>query len=164
MTVRYYRQGADMLKRSKLAELRLDELTDEHAQQFAAENRHLSPSGINRGLRTLRRALNLAYQWNQLEKPVKVELAKGENQRERVLTDDELAAYLAACSQPWRDAASIISEEGMRPGEVFALRWPHVFIGERWNWLDTGRGGKEQSSPSHPSSDSSRTRAPESSS
>ena len=129
MTVRYYRQGADMLKRSKLAELRLDELTDEHAQQFAAENRHLSPSGINRGLRTLRRALNLAYKWNQLDRPVKVELAKGENQRDRVLSDEELTAYLAACPQPWRDAASIISEEGMRPGEVFALRWPHALIG-----------------------------------
>jgi integrase len=130
MTVRYYRQGADMLKRSRLAELRLDELTDEHAQQFAAEYSRLSPSGINRGLRTLRRALNLGYKWNQLDKPIKVELAKGENQRERVLTDAELTTYLDACPQPWRDAASIISEEGMRPSEVFALRWPHVFIGE----------------------------------
>ncbi len=130
LTVRYYRQGADMLKRSKLADLRMDELTDEHAQQFAAEYRHLSASGINRGLRTLRRALNLAYKWNQLDKPVKVELAKGENQRERVLTDKELVPYLDACAQPWRDAATIISEEGMRPGEVFALRWSHVLIGE----------------------------------
>ena len=129
MTVRYYRQGAQMLTRSKLAGLRLDELTDEHAQQFAAEYGKLSPSGVNRGLRTLRRALNLAYQWNQLDKPVKVELAKGENQRDRVLTDLELAAYLNACRQPWRDAATIIAEEGMRPGEVFALRWPHVFLG-----------------------------------
>jgi integrase len=130
MTVRYYRQGAQMLTRSKLAALRLDELTDEHAQQFAAEYSKLSPSGINRGLRTLRRALNLAYQWNQLDKPIKVELAKGENQRDRVLTETELAGYLSACPQPWRDAATIIAEEGMRPGEVFALRWSHVFMSE----------------------------------
>jgi hypothetical protein len=58
MTVRYYRSGAEILKRSKLAGLRLDEITSEHAQQFAAEFGALSPSGINRGLRTLRRALN----------------------------------------------------------------------------------------------------------
>jgi hypothetical protein len=32
----------------------------------------------NRGLRTLRRALNLAYAWAQIERPVKIELAKGE--------------------------------------------------------------------------------------
>jgi integrase len=130
MTVRYYRQGADMLKRSKLANLRLDELTGEHAQQFAAEFGRLSPSGINRGLRSLRRALNLAYEWGQIEKPVKVELAKNENQRDRVLTDEELAAYLEACGQPWRDAATMIAEEGMRPGEVFVLRWPHLLVGQ----------------------------------
>jgi integrase len=29
-----------------------------------------------------------------------------------------------------RDAATIIAEEGMRPGEVFALRWPRLLIGE----------------------------------
>jgi hypothetical protein len=109
MTIRYYRQGAQMLTRSRLAGVRLDELTGEHAQQFAAEYSKLSPSGINRGLRTLRRALNLAYQWNQLDKPVKVELAKGENQRDRVLTESELAAYLSACPQPWQDVASIIA-------------------------------------------------------
>jgi integrase len=130
MTVRYYRQGSDMLKRSKLAGLRLDETTSEHAQQFAAEFGSLSPSGINRGLRTLRRALNLAYEWGVIEKPVKIELAKNENQRDRVLTDEELTAYLDACAQPWRDAATMISEEGMRPGEVFVLRWPHLLIGE----------------------------------
>ena len=32
--------------------------------------------------------------------------------------------YARRHGQPWRDVASIISEEGMRPGEVFALRWP----------------------------------------
>jgi integrase len=109
-----------------LAALRLDELTDEHAQQFAAEYGKLSPSGINRGLRTLRRALNLAFRWNQLDKPVRVALAKGEHQRDRVLTDEELTAYLAACPQPWQDCATIIADEGMRPGEVFTLQWQHV--------------------------------------
>jgi integrase len=144
MTVRYYRQGAQMLIRSRLAELRLDDLTGEHAQQFAAEFRRLSPSGINRGLRTLRRALNLAYQWNQLDKPVKVELAKGENQRDRVLTELELSAYLTACPQPWCDAATIIAEEGMRPGEVFALRWSHIFIGGEDNSLIRVVDGKSK--------------------
>jgi len=46
-TVKYYKQGAEMLKRSKLSGLRLDELTSEHVGQFAAEFSHLSPSGIN---------------------------------------------------------------------------------------------------------------------
>jgi integrase len=129
-TYRYYKQSSDMLKRSALANLRLDELTEEHAQAYAAEFRHLSPSGINRGLRTLRRAMNLAFKWNVIDKPVKVELAKGEVQRERVLTAEELAVYLSKCLQPWRDCAAIIADEGMRPGEVFALQWQHVLLSE----------------------------------
>ena len=130
-TVRYYRQGSDMLINSKLSWLRLDELTSEHGQQFAAEFGRLSPSGINRGLRTLRRALNLAYAWGQIERPVKIELAKG------------VSTNVTACClmrnppntsppapQPWRDCATLILEEGFRPGEVFALRWSHILFGE----------------------------------
>ncbi len=130
LTLRYYIQGSAMLLKSTLAGLRLDELTDQHAQQFASQHASLSPSGINRGLRTLRRALNVAYQWGKLEKPAKVTLAAGENQRDRVLTEHETARYLTACPQPWRDCATITLDEGFRPGEVFALRWPHVFLNE----------------------------------
>jgi integrase len=119
-----------MIKRSALASLRLDELTEEHAQVYAAEFRHLSPSGINRGLRTLRRALNLALKWNIIDKPVKVELAKGEIQRDRVLSATELDAYLSKCQQPWRDCAAILADEGMRPGEVFSLQWQHILLSD----------------------------------
>jgi len=125
-TLRYYTQGTDMLLDSSMAALQIDQISDQQAQRFAAEYGRLSPSGINRGLRTLRRALNLAYQWGQLEKPAKISLAKGERQRDRVLTDEEVTAYLAACPQPWRDCATIIVDEGLRPGEVFVLQWPHV--------------------------------------
>jgi len=63
-----------------------------------------------------------------MEKPVRIFLAKGEKQRDRVLTDKELSAYLAACPQPWKDCATIISEEEIRPGEVFVLQWPHELM------------------------------------
>src|SRR6266576_1769863 len=65
-SLRYYKQGSAMLQKSELAGLGLDELTDQHAQQFARQHAKLSPSGINRGLRTLRRVLNLAYKWQKL--------------------------------------------------------------------------------------------------
>jgi len=65
---------------------KLDQINDQHSQQFAAKFAHLSPSRINCGLRSLRRALNLAFEWGKLERPAKVTLAKGERQRDRVLT------------------------------------------------------------------------------
>jgi integrase len=128
LTYRYYKQGSDMLLKSAMAALPLDDITDQHAQAFAAKFSELSPSGINRGLRTLRRALNLAYQWKKMEKPIKIILAQGEHQRDRVLTADESTRYLNACPQPWRDCATLILDEGFRPGEVFALRWSHILL------------------------------------
>jgi integrase len=129
-TLRYYKDGSAMLIKSEIAIERLDVLTDQHAQQFARQHSTLSPSGINRGLRTLRRALNLAFQWKALDKPVKVVLATGERQRDRVLSDSEVRKYLEACPQPWKDCATIILNEGLRPSEVFALQWSHVFFNE----------------------------------
>jgi integrase len=143
-TLRYYADGSTMLTKSALAGLRLDELTDQHAQQFARQHSSLSPSGINRGLRTLRRALNLAFQWKSLDKPVKVTLATGERQRDRVLNDNEVKKYLDACPQPWKDCATIILDEGFRPSEVFALRWSHVFFNEDGSGLIQVMEGKSK--------------------
>jgi integrase len=76
----------------------------------------------------LRRAPALAYQWGKLDKPAKITLAKGERQRERVLSRTEVDTYLSACEQPWRDAATIMLCTGVRPGEIFSLRWENVLL------------------------------------
>jgi integrase len=127
-TREYYGFGMKRLLASDLASLRIDEITDQHAAHFAARNAELSPSTINCGLRTLRRALNLAFQWGKLSRPVKIGLAKGERQRERVLTDAEIKLYLDYCRQPWKDAATVILGTGMRPGEIYGLRWEFVLL------------------------------------
>ena len=84
--------------------------------------------------------MNLAYQWGASERPAKITLAKAERQRERVLTDAEVTAYLAACPQPWRDAATIIRGSGMRPGEVFTLRWERVLLNAERPLLQVAEG------------------------
>ncbi len=127
-TVRYYETGAEELQRADFASLTLDKITDQHASQYAARLSHLSPSTINCGLRTLRRAVYLAAEWGKLDRKPKITLAKGERQRERVLTEGEVASYLAACPQPWRDVATVMLGTGMRPGEVFGLRWERVLL------------------------------------
>lgn len=127
-TATYYHDGAKRLLASDLSGLRLDEITNQHAGQFAAKYSHLSASSINCGLRTLRRALHLAHEWGKLEKMPKITLAKGERQRERVLAREEAEDYLAMCSQPWRDCATLLIGTGMRPGEAYKLRWEQVLL------------------------------------
>src|SRR5437667_451906 len=67
-------------------------------------------------------------------------LAKGERQRERVLTDAEVEAYLAACPQPWRDAATIMLGTGLRPSEVFSLRWERIHLNGSGGMLQISDG------------------------
>jgi len=127
-TIEYYLDGAKMVKKCGWASEPLDKITDQQAQHFASKFGALSPSRINCGLRTLRRALNLAYEWGKLEKPVKITLAKGERQRDVVLSDADWQRYILECPQPWHDAAIIIRGTGIRPGEAFGLRWENVHL------------------------------------
>jgi integrase len=127
-TRQYYEYGASRLSTSDLASLRISEITGKHATQFAARHFNLKASTINCGLRTLRRALNLAFEWGKLERSARIPLAKGERQRDRVLSDAEVALYIANCRQPWKDAATLILGTGMRPGEVYGLRWEFVLL------------------------------------
>jgi integrase len=125
-TLDYYLYGTKSLLASDLANLQLDEITDQNAGHYAAGRSNLSVATVNCGLRTLRRALNLAADWGKLDRKPKIGLAKGERRRERVLTDDEAERYLQACLQPWHDVATIIRWSGLRPGEVFCLRWENL--------------------------------------
>jgi integrase len=139
-TLRYYKTGANSLMSSNLASLRLDGVTDQQAGQYAACYSNLSPSTINCGLRTLRRALYLASEWGKIDRRPKITLARGERQRDRVLTDSEISNYLGACEQPWHDAASIMLGTGCRPGEVFALRWEHVVLNDSGGLMQVAHG------------------------
>jgi len=127
-TAIYYQRGAKMLLASPLANLKLDTITDREAAQFAAAHPNWAATYTNKALRTLRHALNLAHDWGKLGRKVKITMANGERQRDRVLSHEEAEAYLAACPQPWKDAATIILGTGMRPGECCALRWEHMLL------------------------------------
>ncbi len=128
MTAEYYHDGEKMLNKCDSTSLKLDAISDQHAQAFAAKFAKLSPSRINCGLLTLRRALNLAFEWGKIQRPIRITLAKGERQRDRVLTDAEWQQYISHAPQPWRDGAILIRGTGMRPGEVCLLRWENIYL------------------------------------
>jgi len=140
-TLRYYRSGAKLLVKDAIIScVLIDQINDQHARGFAARLGRLSPVGINRGLRTLRRALNLALEWGDIERPARIHLVPGEGKRTRVLTDAETTRYLEACTYPWKVIATIIADEGLRPAEVFALEWPHVLLNSAGGFLTVVAG------------------------
>jgi integrase len=123
-----YQYGVQKLLKSRMSGLRMDCINDQKAAEFAARLANYSPSTVNGILRTLRRALRLAEEWGQLARAAKITLLQGERQRERVLSDDEAARYLAAAPSLWRDVATILLGTAMRPGEAYALRWENVSL------------------------------------
>jgi len=139
-TLTYYKYGVKGLQSCSFVKMPIDEITDQHAKEYATQNEHKSPSTLNNVLRTLRRALNLAVEWNVMDRPVRIRLAKGERQRERVLTEEERAAYLKACRQPWRDITTVMLGTGMRPGEVHKMRWENLTLEEDWGFISILEG------------------------
>jgi integrase len=121
-TLDYYKYGAGQLLGARIARVRLDIITDKDVADYIEERINFSAAGINQGLRTLRRALRLAYEWHRIDRRPTIKLAPGERQRDRVLTILEQGQYLSKCREPWRTMATIIADLGMRPGEVFKLK------------------------------------------
>lgn len=122
----WYRVGLRAFKGYKpLANCKLEEITGEKMADFAAhrQSEGLQVSSINSSLRILRRVLRLAVEWGVLGSSPKVKLLPGEKHRERVVSTDEEARYLAAAREPLASVAAILSDTGLRPEECFRLRW-----------------------------------------
>lgn len=130
-TKTYYTSGTQYLLASQIADRRMNAISSQDTVQLSVELSTKSASTLNCALRTLRRILFLAREWRIISEVPPLHLATGENQRKRVLSPAEQEAYLAQCSPRWRDAATIILGTGLRPGEVFALRWENItFTGD----------------------------------
>jgi integrase len=130
-TLNGYTRGVKWLLKSEMAELPLNEITNQHATHFAAQHADWSASGVNQVLRVLIMALRIANEWGKLAVLPRIKMLPGEVKRDRVLTASEQADYLAACEQPWKDIATIMLNTGMRPCEVRSLTWDRVNLDTR---------------------------------
>jgi integrase len=133
----WYRTGIRALIGYKpLANARLDKIKGELASEFAAHRLRegMQITTVNNDLRVLRRVLRLAAEWGALEAAPKIRLLPGSRHRERVITPEEEARYLAVASEPLASIAALLADTGMRPDECFRLRWESV------TWLN-GRNG-----------------------
>jgi integrase len=125
----WYRNGMRrLLAFSPLADLRLNQLTGESVASYVAHRQSagLEVSSINRELQVLRRVLHLAVEWGAIVATPKIRMIAGEKHRERVVTPEEEARYLAAAPEPLASVVSILADTGMRPDECFRVRWESI--------------------------------------
>jgi len=127
----FYRVGLRAISDYRpLSNLKLDEITSEHAAEFAAHRRGqkggLQVSTVNSSLRVLRRVLRQGAEWGLLQTVPRIKMLPGERHRERVLGFEEEARYLASASEPLASIATVLSDTGMRPEECYRLRWEMI--------------------------------------
>jgi len=125
-TVYFYEQRtAALLKDKVLNQLPLDSITSEHISGYAGRMRKqgFKVATINRNLATLRKMTKLLAEWDEIPCR-KVRLLDGEMGRDRVVTIEEEAAYLATAEQLARQVSITIIDSGCRPNEVHRLSWP----------------------------------------
>src|SRR5215472_2678743 len=72
--------------------------------------------------------LRLAAEWKLIPAAPTIRRLDGEVARERVVTHEDERAYLSVASQPLRDVATTIVDAGMRPEEVFRMRWENLHL------------------------------------
>lgn len=120
----YYNDGWKILKKTRLAEMNLDRITRDEIEAVRFPG---SPSNVNRALRTIRRMLGKAEEWNLIARTPRVKLAK-EYGRSTIIDRETEEKLLKVCQQPLKDVLILMLDSGMRPQEVFRMRW------ENMNW------------------------------
>jgi integrase len=119
----YYENGWRLLKDTTVAAMRLTAISRDEAERLAFPG---GPSNHNNALRTLRRMLGKAEEWNVIKAAPKIKLRQ-EQARQRVIDAHIEAQLLPFCKQPLRDVLMIMRDSGMRnQKEVFRMRWEHL--------------------------------------
>jgi integrase len=121
-TKTYYDTGWKLLKDSRLASLRLTDITTDEA---ATVKLGKGPSNANCAFRTLRRMLGKASEWGLIAKPPRIKLAKETGRQELIEPWMEQKLLLVAKGS-LRDVLLIMLDSGMRPSEIFRMRWVDI--------------------------------------
>jgi integrase len=127
-TKKFYRNGWRLLKATPVAEIRLDQITGDCADQLRFPG---SAANANCALRTLRRMLHKAEEWKMVGNAPKIKMMKEHGRHLRL--DDEaeskLVAGTASCKwrqrtrELFRDIVILMRDTGMRnQRELYRMR------------------------------------------
>jgi len=131
-----------MLKvlRTEFGPLPLEEITYTKIKAFALKlrqmpvrqdsDRPLSPATCNRKLALLRHILRMAWKEGLIERLPAVELFPEDNERDRVLTEEEFNSLYEQAATHLKPILLCAWETAMRRGEILSLTWPKVNLRE----------------------------------
>jgi len=121
-TKRYYETGWRLLSETPAKNWRIDQIKGSEAEMLSFTG---SGANANCGLRTLRRMLSLAHDWEMNDRMPRIRLRK-EVERTAVFDAEMEKRLLEKAPQPLRDVFLISHDAGLRPDEVLRMRWENV--------------------------------------
>ena len=135
-TRRYYRVGWQLLESTSIAGMKLDRITADHALTVEGS----SAANTNNALRTLRRMLKKAHEWQLLSTVPIVKLVEEQGREELIepWMEQRLLTVTAGPRltgkgrksrvgwEPFRTLLLIMLDSGLRPGEIFRMRWENI--------------------------------------
>jgi integrase len=115
----------------QFSSLPLNEVNNETVSQFSSRRleRGKKTSYVNSTLRVVRRALNLAVEWNVIDSVRPIKLLSGENHRDHVVTSEEERQFLAVAEKHDPEIGYVficLIDTGLRPEEFYSMRWEHI--------------------------------------
>ena len=128
-SLKWYRNEARVLcEYPALADVPLDKIKESLVSGFKSWRlkQGKAIATVNSTIRVLRSTLAHAVDDGLLDFAPKLKVLKGANVRKFVLLPELEKAYLDACTEPLRTVALVIIEAGLRPDEVFRLRWENI--------------------------------------
>jgi excisionase family DNA binding protein len=132
----------------------LDEIGSREIEKFKAERREqdgVTPATVNRCLAIVRRMLNLAVEWGDLEKGQvpKIKLFREDNLMERILSPEEEARLMRCCSDHLRSILITALNSGMRLGEILGLTWNRVDLDAGTILITKTKSGRDRTLPAN---------------
>lgn len=110
----------------------------------------LSASYVNRSLAVLRKSLNLAYEWEWIDKPVLVRLFSEPPGKDRWINQEEERQILDVCPRWLKEIVITSLYSGMRLSEVLSLQWEYIDLDRQVIYVFKSKNRDRRSIPLHP--------------
>ena len=129
---------ADDIKPSMVEQYRHERLKQISYRGKYPSKQKVAPASINKEVSTLKRIFNLAIREDMaIKNPCwKVEQLPENNERKRILSQDELDKLMSELPDHAKDIIIISYYTGMRSGEIFNLTWEKVNLDEGYIQLE----------------------------
>ena len=141
-TVEFYQNAFNrVLRFQPLAKARLHNINPELLSRFTTKQlQEVALATVNRTLAAIRRALYLAYDWQLIDRVPKVQMLKGERQREFVLSGALREEFIGGLVEPCQSIARFLVNTGLRISECCLLTWDRVHISDEQSYIYVDRG------------------------